>query len=405
MALQKYLANYAHSDVKHLSDPYFLQQLSDTLTHAVVIPCFDEQPEFVYRFISGHLAKNNLLILVINEPETLFHPCEKNRLLTQALCETMVVSAKFENLTLLSKESTEKHAHVLLVNHYSESLRLPEKKGVGLARKIGCDLAVQLFNMGKIKSPWIYSTDADAFLPDNYFDQNVSPSASAKVFNFHHIQCDTQVSQATQLYEQSIKYYQQGLLWAKSPYAFYTLGSTLAVHAEYYCQVRGFPTRSAGEDFYLLNKLAKVGHIEFAHHINIEIEARTSERVPFGTGPAVKKIMEGLDQEKEYCYYNPLIFVTLKTLLSAVTELANNTDYFAQLPPTIQATLTSLGFHKFETHAKKQCKNEKQFVKSFHDWFDAFMTLKFVHTLQQNEYPDLPLDQCLKQASQLFKQL
>ena len=46
--------------------------------------------------------------------------------------------------------------------------------------------------------------------------------------------------------------------YARSPYAFHTIGSTMAVSANHYAKVRGFPKREAGEDFYLLNKLAKV---------------------------------------------------------------------------------------------------------------------------------------------------
>ena len=49
-----------------------------------------------------------------------------------------------------------------------------------------------------------------------------------------------------------------GLGFAGSPYAYHSVGSTLAVRAEAYAIVRGVPKRAAGEDFYLLDKLAKV---------------------------------------------------------------------------------------------------------------------------------------------------
>ena len=54
------------------------------------------------------------------------------------------------------------------------------------------------------------------------------------------------------------RYFQRGLAWARSPYAFHTVGSTMVVHALCYAQVRGVPRRRAGEDFYLLGKLSKL---------------------------------------------------------------------------------------------------------------------------------------------------
>ncbi len=66
---------------------------------------------------------------------------------------------------------------------------------------------------------------------------------------------------ATQLYELSLRYYVAGMKFARSPYAFHTIGSSMAVSPVHYARVRGFPKREAGEDFYLLNKLAKLGSV------------------------------------------------------------------------------------------------------------------------------------------------
>ena len=60
----------------------------------------------------------------------------------------------------------------------------------------------------------------------------------------------------------SLRYYVAGMKYARSHLThFHTIGSTMAVRASYYAKVRGFPKREAGEDFYLLNKLAKVGTV------------------------------------------------------------------------------------------------------------------------------------------------
>lgn len=39
------------------------------------------------------------------------------------------------------------------------------KQGVGLARKIGCDLLCRFHSENKLLSPWLFTTDADATLP------------------------------------------------------------------------------------------------------------------------------------------------------------------------------------------------------------------------------------------------
>ena len=54
---------------------------------------------------------------------------------------------------------------VLVIDRVSTSRRLPPNQGVGLARKIGADISLELYQHGSIAEPWLYSTDADAKLP------------------------------------------------------------------------------------------------------------------------------------------------------------------------------------------------------------------------------------------------
>ena len=126
----------------------------------------------------------------------------------------------------------------------------------------------------------------------------------------------------TQLYEYSLRYYVAGLSYAGSPYAFHTIGSTLAVNAVHYARVRGFPRRQAGEDFYLLNKLAKVGSVrQLSAETDcepIDIAARRSDRVPFGTGAAVGKLMELENPATEFLLYHPAVFGLLRGWLGSL---------------------------------------------------------------------------------------
>ena len=85
---------------------------------------------------------------------------------------------------------------------------------------------------------------------------------------------DDNIYAATKRYEQALTYYVEQLQQAGSPYAFHTLGSCIATPLSYYCHARGFPKKSGGEDFYLLNKLAKLGKILTVDSCILQIESR-----------------------------------------------------------------------------------------------------------------------------------
>ena len=147
----------------------------------------------------------------------------------------------------------------------SKGLDLPSKTGVGLARKIAADVALKLISDGKIKTTWVHCTDADVILPTDYFIfTNKIQNCSAAIYPYFHKQehDDELRKKSMLLYELSLRHYVNGLLYAKSNYAHHTIGSTIAVDLEAYAKVRGFPARESGEDFYILNKLSKIGRIK-----------------------------------------------------------------------------------------------------------------------------------------------
>ena len=140
----------------------------------------------------------------------------------------------------------------------------PADLGVGLARKTGCDLALQWMHEGAISGAvdlqYRCRCDAAARLLQQL--EGITREAVAAVFPFLHVPGTAPaIDRATTLYELRLHQYVLGLEYAASPYAHHTLGSCLAVKADAYAQVRGFPKRAGAEDFYLLNKLAKLGAI------------------------------------------------------------------------------------------------------------------------------------------------
>ncbi|GIR70665.1 MAG: hypothetical protein CM15mP74_19160 [Halieaceae bacterium] len=128
--------------------------------------------------------------------------------------------------------------------------------------------------------------------PSGFFHSDWPAQYSAICLPFTHDAAgNPEVAAATLIYELKLHHYVLHLQRIGSPYAFYALGSSCVFNSASYAAVRGVPLRSAGEDFYLLNKLAKVGPVHTARDRGVTLESRCSGRTPFGTGPAVSELL------------------------------------------------------------------------------------------------------------------
>lgn len=405
----KYLAHYAEPEISLLNS--FPQERQ--FQHVIVIPAFQESIAFVERFKVSALAKQNcLMIVVINQPDNLFGR-ENAHYQTELAKDIAALGCSIwqedilELIDIESPNDDDVNSSILIVDRFSQPI--PADFGVGLARKIGCDIAIALAASQHIKVPWVHSSDADAHLPENYLsshlginkvEQKNTKSCVATCCNFYHHSDDKQVHDANALYETALRYYVAGLAYANSPYAYFTIGSLVSFHVDAYCQVRGFPKRSAGEDFYLLNKLAKIGQVAHLSETVIKLDARPSERVPFGTGPAVKTIMALREQGLPYCYYHPDVFFELKACLANFNKLwqhrENYNAWSLQLSTLSRKALLEVGLDTFvEKH--KEAK-QVQFEKQLTVWFDSFKTLKFIHALRENGLDNMALQQALTKA-------
>jgi len=432
--MEKYLRHYAEPETAALAGLLDKMPEQGPWSNVVVIPACNESSGLLRPLPVS--SGRSLLILVINEPTSASCQVSLNN---KALAAT--VQARFKpqwqfaqqcsaaesgyELSLLSDPTTSRD--VLLVDRFSEGHQLPLKGGVGHARKIGADLAGSLIHHKRIRSRWIHCTDADVQLPPTYFtcsnalrNSPVGPDSKRAVLIYpfqHGTQQDNAESNkvilATKLYELSLRYYVAGLRFARSPYAFHTIGSTMAVSAYHYAKVRGFPKRAAGEDFYLLNKLAKVGSVlELGMGLDcqpIEIEARCSDRVPFGTGAAVTRINELANPVKDFHFYHPVVFELLQLWLQSLPAIWRSSS--ADLTTDIlvdgsidyqgrdhdvneQKQVLLAGLKKVKTeqaldHAFRQSKNLDQFTRQMHTWFDAFRTLKLIHYLRDHHLPSI----------------
>jgi hypothetical protein len=401
---RKYLASHSELAAFALLPP--LLSVIGAVAHVLCIPFYDEEPELLACF-AGISAPGRLLqIWNINAPDNADNsPLAR----TRALLHFAVNRYRAELIApgvYLTKADTQ--TPLLIVDQCSAGRQLPHKQGVGLARKIALDLALKLVDeqqcAGQGKVGWLHTSDADVILPDGYFDVAAPHTGEVGLIYPLRHRPDPGLELAQRLYDFRLDYYVAMLSWAGSAYAFQAVGSTIAVTPEAYAAVRGMPKRSGGEDFYLLNKLAKLGRLRQLALPVIEVAARASHRVPFGTGPALSHITGMADPLNEYHYYHPQCFVLLKALLDAVREASESSQQFdrERLSVLLHQCLTDedaqlclralaqLGLDNFLAHCQK-LRTKLDLQREFTVWFDAFLTLRFVHLVRDGGYAGVSL--------------
>ena len=417
--ISKYLAHYAENLSPWLVD----FPCSRPFQQCVVIPVFDENTHFIDR-LNNQAPDNTLIILILNCAKACTAQQRSNTLEAKEhllnLGQVTWQSAKDKTVQLIQTPS----AHWLIwdITAWNKINALHTfVHGVGYARKLGMDSALQLFSQNKITNPFFLSTDADALLPNDYFElpslvnqyaQEKRKSCSGYIFPFQHNNLSTGLSKeksnatniAATLYEMSLRYYVLGLRWAESPWGFHTVGSTLAIHAFHYAANRGFPKRDAGEDFYLLNKIAKTGTVISIKKPIITLSDRASHRVPFGTGPAVQRIQQLDSIANEFTLYHPTCFEWLKLWLLSIPRLYTqplttsliDVQNDVEVPEKIHDILVALNIEKAINHSRKQSNSADDFYRHMLTWFDAFKTLKFIHTARNKYLPSLNLSEWIQ---------
>jgi len=412
--ISKYLRHYAvpESSFEPVPDIEF--------AHLLVVPVYDESDLAIERLCTvpaGIRTEPCLIILVFNAPQG---GDESARLRTEQSLQGLLDGRAFEALDGGRYLHTSAQNHSILALDYVSGERcLPAKQGVGLARKLGIDSGLFLLaenaRRGRVTPSWIHCSDADVVFPDDYF--NIAEPRTGQVaciYPFQH-KAEPDWEVPIQLYEWRLHYYVEALRWAGSPYAFHTVGSTISLTPEAYATVRGMPRRAGGEDFYLLNKVAKIGSVDTLDYPVLVIAGRPSQRVPFGTGPALQGISELGDPVVDYRLYHPQSFYLLKIFLDALYNVADSCKALALFEREVEAqwrqnltpgdaeilaqVLARLGIGSLFRHlAKQSCAKPRKVIDA---WFDGFVTLKFVHHVRDVALPDVPLAELSKLADWL----
>lgn len=354
----------------------------------LIVPVCGEKTDCLTSLMQLQAQHRVLIIVLLNRPEG---HVKSDQWFAENTALVQSISSQYEKVLVQSETHQLLYQHhnprinfdVLLLNFNSNPFKA--NKGVGLARRIAADTALGLIAEKKIKHAWIFSTDADVVLPVNYFKViNSAPvGTSAISLNFEHCSDNCDLLEIQKQYDFKLRYYQSGIKYMGVKYDYIPLGSTLIIDAGSYVKVRGFPNRSGGEDFYILNKLAKIGLIYQPENPVIKIKIRFSDRVPFGTGPAITQIQQLQSSGEPYTYYHPEIFFVLREWRESLLH------YYQKQ----QVTSNDGGLNNHWqvssvlNQAMKQIKSYQRWQQFIHEWFDAFKILKSVHFLQQKHLP------------------
>ncbi len=276
---------------------------------------------------------------------------------------------------------------------------LPKKHGgVGLARKIGMDLAIDYFYKTGNPEGILISLDADCTVSKNYlrdiYDAFQDEKVQCTIHNFHHRveDNDETIEKAIREYEGYLRYFEKALKYTGFPYYYRTIGSAFAVTADAYVRSGGMGRQQGGEDFYFLQKIFPMGKVAVLDDVFVYPMARFSERVPFGTGPALQKIIAEPDGQIKV--YSMDAFAALKQLFDTI-------DYFFKQPENrVEEKITLLhpSLQEFIRHnnvtadimdCSNNCAGMVSFRKRFFQHFNAFNIIKYLNFSHQEGYFNL----------------
>ena len=266
-----------------------------------------------------------------------------------------------------------------------------DKWGVGLARKTGMDEALRRFNSIKKPEGVIVSLDADCTVEKNYFTSicdnllKKKEHTACSIYFEHPIsgsEHPEKIYKYITLYELHLRYYLQSLKFSCFPYAFHTVGSAIAVKAGQYIKAGGMSRRQAGEDFYFIQSLVQTGGYFSLNTTAIYPSPRESFRVPFGTGPAITRLMD--DTSDQLLTYNIDAFKELRQLFCTAQNLfkCNSSEvqeFYNALPAGLKKFIDKKEWLSGINEMNKNSSAKGTFIKRFFGWFNMFKIVKYLN--------------------------
>jgi hypothetical protein len=197
-------------------------------------------------------------------------------------------------------------------------------------------------------------------------------------------------------YELFLRHFVLGLSLAASPYAYHSIGSAFACSASAYVKAGGMNRRTAGEDFYFLQQLAKTTGVARITGTTVFPSSRPSGRVP--SPAAVGRLLDGDQQAVRF--YPPVVFDILGGWLTLATEGWEEPGevLLAQahsLSANLASYLAEQDFPDTWDRFRRQHRQREALIGAFHGWFDALRSLRLIHHLCTREHPRIEAEQAV----------
>jgi len=277
----------------------------------IAIPLMDELDNLPQLLddIKAQDVQNFKVYFCVNQPDVWWNNKEKRE-----VCER----------NLRSIDYIQQHADfpVKLIDRCSQGKGWQGKNlGVGWARKVVMDAVSEEASEADI----IITLDGDTRFEAGYFNSisvNFAqhPDAVGLSVPYYHKLSDSEAEDRAILrYEIYMRNYALNLWRIANPYRYTALGSAMALPIRVYRAIGGMTPKKSGEDFYFLQKLVKYGKLLTWNEEKVYPAARFSDRVFFGTGPAMIKGDRG--DWDSYPVYHHSLFDDVKQTYDAFPKL------------------------------------------------------------------------------------
>lgn len=337
----------------------------------VALPCLEEA-EYIPKFIScvrNQSFKDFELFVCVNQPEQWWETPAKRYICldNQRTLEILHQCNDFP-MTVIDRSS---HGKGWTGNH----------SGVGWARRT----IMHAISTRADPEDIILSIDADTTFNRNYLESIrdnfiLHPNvAGLSVPYYHLLTGDETTDRCILRYEIYMRYYALNMWRIRNPYRFTAIGSAMACPVRAYRAVGGITPHKSGEDFYFLQKLAKYGTILHWNPERVYPAARFSDRVLFGTGPAMIRGRNG--DWSSYPIYNYRLFDDIKVTFDLFPSLYEKD---ADTPMT-EFLKEILKTDDLWQPLRMNYRTKEQFVRACINRVDGLRILQYLKTMHRKK--------------------
>jgi glycosyltransferase involved in cell wall biosynthesis len=332
----------------------------------IAIPAMDEYETIgeTLHCIQSQTYRNFMVYICVNQPEKYHY----------APAYSGIVESNRKTIEMLSGETD---FQIQVIDRSSPGHGWDEKGyGVGWARKVLFDDILDVAQDRDI----VVSMDADTQFGPEYFASVAEqflkfPHATALANPYYHpLSGNAELDRLMLRYEAYMRVYLINLFRIGSPYNFTALGSAISFPVSAYRRIRGLAPKFSGEDFYLLQKLRKTGKVLLFNPEVVKPATRYSDRVFFGTGPALIRGKAG--DWSSYPVYSSLLFEKVRSLYNCFNLLFDH-DIPTDADEFIRQSFNTEPYDLW-AELRQYNKDKIRFVHACHVKFDGLRTLQFL---------------------------